>query len=508
MAAPAVILAARALTKRFGETVALDRVSFELRAGEIHALCGENGAGKSTLIKLLSGVHPYGSYDGRFEIDGREARFRSVRDAAAAGIGVIHQELSCIDELTVAENVVLGCEPRRALGFVDRPAVRRIARAALERFGIEFDLDAPGGSLGVGQKQLLEIAKALSRDSRVLILDEPTAALAAHETEVLLRVLRDLRARGLACVYISHRLEEVLAVADRVTVLRDGATVATFPAAGATEEQIVRHMVGREIANLYTRPPVAPGPALLEVEGLSVAAADGAARLTDVSFTLHAGEVLGIGGLMGAGRSELLMHLVGAYGTRTAGRVVLGGVPAPTRGPRAALAAGLALVTEDRRRYGLFLDESIGFNLTMSSLGAVARAGVVDRVREDARNVEWFASMAIRAPGLEAVAGRLSGGNQQKVVLGRVLMTAPKVVLLDEPTRGIDVGAKTEIYALIGALAERGCAVLLVSSELPELIGLSDRIVMLANGTVGGTFARTEATPERLMRAALGTRAA
>jgi D-xylose transport system ATP-binding protein len=499
-----MILRAEHLTKRFPGVTALDDVSFDLRAGEIHALCGENGAGKSTLIKLLSGLHPYGSYEGRITLAGTEARFRSSRDASAAGIAVIHQELACVDEMSVAENIFLGSEPVRCGVWVDRQAALRRAGEALARFGVSLDPAAPMRSLGVGQKQLVEIVKALTRDARILILDEPTAALAGREVELLLGILFELRTRGIACIYISHRLAEVFRIADRVTVLRDGATVCTLGADEATEPVVVRHMVGRDITDLYARPAPSPGATLLTVEGLAVAGDSGEMRLEGISFELRAGEVLGIGGLMGAGRTELLMHLFGAWGRRRAGRVTLAGQSLPPRAPRAALAAGLALVTEDRRRFGLLLGESVGFNLSLSSLGALSRAGVIRGREEAAQNRHWFESLRIRAAGLEAIVGRLSGGNQQKVVLGRALMTGPRVVMLDEPTRGIDIGAKLEIYGLINRLTATGCAVLLVSSELPELIGMSDRILMLHAGTIGGRFARPEATPEALMRAALG----
>jgi D-xylose transport system ATP-binding protein len=503
-----MILSAEHLTKRFPGVTALEDVSFELRAGEIHALCGENGAGKSTLIKVLSGLHPHGSYQGRFRVAGTEARFRSSRDAGAAGIAVIYQELACVDEMSVAENIFLGAEPTRLALWVDRRAELRRAGEALSRFGVALDPATPMRALGVAQKQLVEIVKALLRDSRILILDEPTAALAGHEVAVLLGILGDLRARGIGCIYISHRLEEVRRIADRVTVLRDGRAVATLAAGEASEAAIVRHMVGRDITELYARRAPAPGGVLLAVEDLVVAGGPGDVRLHGISFELHAGEVLGVGGLMGAGRTELLMHLFGAWGKRLAGRVTFAGRALAAVEPRAALVAGLALVTEDRRRFGLLLEESVGFNLSLSSLNALAsRIGLIRRRAEAERNDRWFGALHVKAAGLGAIVGRLSGGNQQKVVLGRALMTGPRVVMLDEPTRGIDVGAKLEIYQLINRLTAEGCAVLLVSSELPALLGMSDRILMLRGGTVGGSFTRREATPELLMRAALGASA-
>jgi D-xylose transport system ATP-binding protein len=499
-----VILRALHLTRRFGSAVALHDLSVDLHAGEIHAICGENGAGKSTLIKVLGGVHPFGSYEGRIEVAGREARFRSPRDAAAAGIAVIHQELTFIDELTVAENICLGAEPARWGIWLDRAEAVRRATAVLGRFGIDLDPTAPMRSLGVGQKQLVEIAKALARDSRILILDEPTAALASHEVQRLLAIVAELRSRGISCIFVSHRLDEVFRIADRISVLRDGAGVCTTLATATDEATVIRHMVGREITDLYARVRRAPGPALLEVEDLAVADEGGRPRLSGISFALHAGEVLGIGGLMGAGRTELLMHLFGAWGRRSAGRVTLAGRPAPGDSP-AALRAGIALVSEDRRRFGLHLEESIGFNLSLSSLGEISRGGVLLPRAEEKRNAASARSITLKADKLSSPVGRLSGGNQQKVVLGKALLTRPRVVLLDEPTRGIDIGARLEIYRLIDDLRANGCAVLLVSSELPELIGLSDRILMLRDGTVGGRFDDCEAiAPETLLRAAIG----
>ena len=500
-----MILSAHGITKSFPGVTALREVSFDLREGEIHALCGENGAGKSTLIKLLSGIHPHGSYEGRFEVNGAEAKFGGIADSARAGISVIYQELALVDEMTVAENIFLGREPRRFGGLVDWPRIYREARALLDRFEVRLDPAAPVRTLGVGQKQLVEIVKALAKDSRILILDEPTAALSEHEVLILLDILRDLRRRGIACIYISHKLDEVLAIADRVTVLRDGASIVTMNAAQTSKAEIIKHMVGREIADLFPRRAGQAGEVMLRVNDLSVAPeGKGAALLRNISLELRAGEVLGIGGLMGAGRTELLMHLFGAWGRRVSGAVTLQGRTLPPGPPSRMIEEGIVLASEDRRRYGLVLEHDVGFNLSLSSLGQFSRGGFLNRAGETKRNREFFDSLRVKATGLEAMVGKLSGGNQQKVVLGKALMTEPKVILLDEPTRGIDVGAKLEIYEIINQLTAAGKAVILVSSELPELIGMSDRILMLHEGRMGGEFSRTEATQEKLMAAAMG----
>jgi len=502
---PPPFLEARAIVKKFPGVIALDGVSFDLRPGEVHAVCGENGAGKSTLIKLLSGLHVHGSYEGQLLVNNTEARFASLQDAARAGIAVIYQELALVDEMSVAENIFLGSEPRKATGLIDWSRVHLEARRLLERFALDIPPDALVRDLGVGRKQLVEIVKALSKDSKVLILDEPTAALAEHEVRVLLDIIRDLRARGIACIYISHKLDEVFAIADRITVLRDGATIATLAATATTKNEVIRHMVGREITDLFPRRAASIGAPVLTVKNLSVAhPATARPTLHDLSFTLHAGEVLGIGGLMGAGRTELLMHLFGAWGRRTAGTVTLHDSPLPPGDPGLVLRRGLALVSEDRRRYGLVLDQSIAFNLSLSSLRKLTSRGLLDPAKEFARNQHFFNSLRVKSPTLEYPVGKLSGGNQQKVVIGKALMTEPSVVFLDEPTRGIDVGAKLEIYETINRLTAEGKAVVLVSSELPELMGMSDRILMLNAGHLGGSFTRAESTPERLLAAAMG----
>jgi D-xylose transport system ATP-binding protein len=500
-----VVLQAKNITKKFPGVVALKNVSFDLRAGEIHALCGENGAGKSTLIKLLSGLHPHGSYDGEFFLHGQAAKFRTLADAGPAGIAVIYQELALVNDMTVGENIFLGAEPRTSIGTIDWHKVYREARLLLEKFKVDLDPGTPVAKLGIGQKQLVEIVKALSKDSQILILDEPTAALAENEVLILLDILRDLRERGIASIYISHKLDEVFAICDRITVLRDGSSIITLEAKATSKGEIIKHMVGREISELFPRRPPTPGRTVLEVENLSVANPHtGELFLSEISFFLRAGEVLGIGGLMGAGRTELLMHLFGAWGERLSGSVRLEGRELRAHKPAEIIRFGMVLVSEDRRRYGLILDRTISFNLSLSSLINLTSHRLIDAGLEFKKNNYFFQSLHVKATGLEAIVGKLSGGNQQKVVVGKALMTEPLLIFLDEPTRGIDVGAKLEIYEIVNRLTESGKAVVLVSSELPELIGMSDRIIMLHDGTIGGEFSRAEATQEKLLAAAMG----
>ena len=502
------VLEARGLVKRFAGVVALRGVDFDLRPGEVHALCGENGAGKSTLIKTLSGIHAHGSYEGEIVMNGAVQRFTSISDSERVGLSVIHQELALVPEMTVAENVFLGHEPRR-FGMVDHDRMIGDTDELLSRWGIHVSASSQIADLGIGQRQLVEIAKALRKESKVLILDEPSAALTDKEVATLLQIVRELRSRGVSSVYISHRLEEVFALSDRITVLRDGQTVVTLDTDKTNRSAIIANMVGREMDNLFPRRPTTPGQTLLSVKGLSVAERAGQkARLSDISFDLRQGEVLGIGGLMGAGRSELLMHLFGIWGKRLAGSVELDGGGGRGKepladSPGACIQQGLVLVTEDRKRYGLVLDQTVGFNLSLSALAEFSPNQFVDRDREVKKNAEYVGSLRIKASSQETIARTLSGGNQQKIVLGKALMTKPKVVLLDEPTRGIDVGAKFEIYELINDLKAQGVAVLLVSSELPELIGMSDRILMLAEGRIGGSFEGSQITQEALLAAAM-----
>jgi D-xylose transport system ATP-binding protein len=502
-----VVLEAENITKKFRGVVALKDITFNLRAGEIHGLCGENGAGKSTLIKLLSGIYPCGSYEGDFFVHGQLAKFRSLAGAQNAGIAVIYQELALVNDMTVGENIFLGSEPRAARGLIDWHKVYHDARLLLEKFNVGIDPSEPVAKLGMGQKQLVEIVKALSKNSNILILDEPTAALAEHEVLILLDILRDLRSRGIASIYISHKLDELFAVCDRITVLRDGSSITTLETKQTNKAQIIKHMVGREIRDLFPRRQSKLGASVLEIENLTVADAQtGEPFLSDIELSLRVGEVVGIGALMGAGRTELLMHLLGAWGTRLSGSVRLYGRELSARKPEEIIRRGMVLVSEDRRRYGLILDKTIAFNLSLSSLAKLTKNRLIDQGLEFQKNNHFFQSLRVKAPTLEELVAKLSGGTQQKIVLGKALMTEPHVIFLDEPTRGIDVGAKVEIYEIINRLTDAGKAVLLVSSELPELIGMSDRIVILHEGRIGGEFDRDEATPEKLLAAAMGQR--
>jgi len=483
-------------------------VSFELAKAEVHALCGENGAGKSTLIKVLGGVLAESSYSGELAVDGKVVHFNSILDAEAAGIAVIHQELALVDEMTVAENVFLGHEPHR-FGFVNHDQMYVDTQRVLQSFNLDIDPTARVRSLGMGQKQLVEIARALAKKARVLIFDEPTSALSEREVKVLLGIIMDLRRADVSCIYISHKLDEVFALADRITVLRDGQSVFTAAAKDTSESAIVEHMVGRKLTDLFPARRGQASDVLLSVDKLSVAPRRGEpARLADISFEVRGGEVLGIGGLMGAGRSELLMHLFGCYGVRVSGAVRLRGEEYDPSSPARNVAQGLTLVTEDRKRYGLSLDASVGFNLSLSALPELCSGGFIDADAEIEKNRQMVEKLSVKAASLEVKVGTLSGGNQQKVVLGRALMTNPRVVMLDEPTRGIDIGAKSEIYALIRQLTAAGLGVVLVSSELPELLGLADRILMLSEGRMGGVFAAEGATQADLLRSAMAKKGA
>ena len=499
------LLEMRDITKSFPGVRALDGVSFDLHKGELHALVGENGAGKSTLMKVLGGVYPYGSYGGDVVIDGQVRQFTGVRDSEHAGVAVIFQELSLIKGLTIGENIFLGREPSR-FGVIRWEELYSRAQKLLDELNLPLDPRTPVEQLGIGQQQLVEIAKALSQEARILVLDEPTAALTDAEVETLFRIIESLRARGVGMIYISHKLDEVFRVSDRITVLRDGRTVGTDPTSALDEPRVIARMVGREVGSIFPVPDHERGEVVFEARGMTVEDPNVSGKLLvrDVSFKVRRGEVLGIAGLMGAGRSELLMGIFGAWPGRVAGEVYVEGNRVRISRPSDAIAQGVGFVTEDRKRFGLVLDQTILNNMTLAGLRKLSGRFITDIDKEAAKGESARKELRVKANSVFTVVGTLSGGNQQKVVLAKWLLTNPRLLFLDEPTRGIDVGAKQEIYAEINRLASKGLAIVLVSSELPEVLGLSDRVIVLHEGRVTGEFRREEATPESVMSCATG----
>jgi putative multiple sugar transport system ATP-binding protein len=497
------ILQMRGITKTFPGVKALQDVTLSVRRGEIHAICGENGAGKSTLMKVLSGVYPHGSYDGEILFDGEPCRFSTIRDSEARGIVIIHQELALCQQLSIAENIFLGNE-RTTGGLVDWNRTNHEAARLLERVGLRENPTTQVNDIGVGKQQLVEIAKALAKEVRLLILDEPTAALNDEDSAHLLDLLRGLREQGITCVIISHKLNEILAIADSVTILRDGRTIQTLDMAAdeVTEDRIIAMMVGRDLEHRF--PPHEPkiGEEVLRIEDWTVHSPTQPDRkvVDGANLVLRRGEIVGLAGLMGAGRTELAMSVFGrSWGVGISGRIVKDGREITLRSVQDAIEHKIAYATEDRKRYGLNLIDDIKRNVSGARLTKLARRGWVDDNREFRVAEEFRRSMNIKAPSVLAVTGKLSGGNQQKVVLSKWIFTDPDVLILDEPTRGIDVGAKYEIYTIINRLADEGKAVLVISSELPELIGLCDRIYTLSAGRITGEVAREDATQERLM---------
>ncbi len=498
------LLELKNITKEFPGVKALDGVSFDLEKGEIHALCGENGAGKSTLIKILCGYHPSGSYGGEVLLHHQPVHFKNLKASEEKGIALIAQELALVPELTVAENLLLGRWPLKT-GFIHWEEVRREARRALDLVGLQLELDIPVKELGIGQQQMIEIAKALSKKAEILVLDEPTAALTEGDANRLLEFLKQLKKQDVSSIYISHRLEEVGQVADRVTVLRDGKSVITAPISQLSQEKIISHMVGREVKNLYPRPQTILGETLLAVKDFSVEdpANPGRYVVQNVSFEVRRGEVLGIAGLMGSGRTALLSSLFGAARGKVKGFLILNGTQRPVfSSPEEAIQWGVALVSEDRKKYGLVLESTVKENLVLASMRKLVKHGFLDHPMIEQECALQVKAMRIKAPSLSVWVNKLSGGNQQKVVLGKWLMTKPKVLFLDEPTRGIDVGAKSEIYELMGQLASQGIGIVLVSSDLPEILGLSHRVLVLNQGRTTAKLEAAEATPERVLTAA------
>ena len=495
----------RGVSKSFAGVKALHDVNFTVDAGQIHALVGENGAGKSTLMKVLSGVYRHGDYEGSIIFDGAEWRFRDINDSEAVGIIIIHQELALIPQMSIAENIFLSHPPAR-FGVIDRDAVYRRAGELLAQVGLREPPDTLVADLGIGKQQLVEIAKALSKRVRLLILDEPTASLNETDSSALLERLVAFRKQGIASILISHKLNEVARVADRITVLRDGRTVDAIDchAEPVQEGRIIRSMVNRDLAHRFPERNAKIGGPVLMVENWSVHHPLRPERqvIKNVDFQVRRGEVVGIAGLMGTGRTEFAMSLFGrAWGRRITGRVRLDDRDVDLSSVPAAIGAGLAYVTEDRKQLGLILTDDVRKNITLASLGQVSRRWVIDDVSELKVANDYRNRMRIRSSDLYQEAGQLSGGNQQKVVLSKWLMTDPKVLILDEPTRGIDVGAKYEIYSIINELAEAGKGVVVISSEMPELLGICDRIYVMNDGAFVGEFTAAEASQEKIMQA-------
>ena len=501
----ATLLEMRDIRKTFPGVKALDGVHLRVAPGEIHAVVGENGAGKSTLMKVLSGVYPSGSFDGEIHFDGRACAFRDITDSEALGIIIIHQELALVPLLSIAENLFLGNE-RQRWGVIDAEASFARTAELLRTVGLAESPATPVTQLGVGKQQLVEIAKALSKQVRLLILDEPTASLNESDSDALLALLADLRTQGIACILISHKLNEIAKVADKITVLRDGRTVDHFDCADGpvAEDRVIRSMVGREMADRYPPRTPAIGEVVFEVRDWRVCHEVHADRevIRGVDFQARRGEIVGIAGLMGAGRTEFAMSVFGrSYGQRITGEVRIDGRPVDVSTVRKAIAHGLAYVTEDRKGLGLVLDEPIRNNVSLAHLAGVADHGVIDGAREHAVAEDFRRSLHIRCASVLQPVVNLSGGNQQKVVLGKWLFTSPEVLILDEPTRGIDVGAKYEIYALVAQLAAQGKCIVMISSEMPELLGMCDRICVMNEGRFVAEFPAASATQEKIMHA-------
>lgn len=501
------ILEFKNVTKQFPGVLALKDVSFDIRRGEIHGICGENGAGKSTLMKILSGVYPHGTYEGRVIFDGEELNLgeSSIREAGEKGIAIVYQELTLVPTMSVGENVYLGREP------LDGQAINwNKLYADTKKILSNYELDVPPHeivrNLGVGKMQMVEIAKALSENAKVLILDEPTSALSEAEVEKLMDILKTLKAHGITCIYITHRLEEFFRITDRVTVMRDGKAVVTEATENLSVEKLVRHMVGREMKERFPKGNRKPAEVVFDVKDLQALDPNDSNRkvLNGVNFDVRRGEILGIAGLMGSGRTELVMTLFGEYGKVINGKIKLGDKEIKPRSAREAIDAGLSLVPEDRKGMGLVLIQSILKNISLPNLDQFAGLLRIDVDAELKASMQQAKSLTIKTPSLEALVETLSGGNQQKVVISKWLLSTPIVLIMDDPTRGVDVGAKYEIYKLMNDLAEKGVAIIMISSELEEVLGMSDRVMVMCRGHSAATLSMQEANEERIMSLATG----
>ena len=502
-----IILDFKNVTKQFPGVVALDDVSFSINRGEIHGICGENGAGKSTLMKILSGVYPHGTYEGSVIYNDNELHLSqsSIREAVKEGIAIVYQELTLVPTRTVGENVFLGKEPVEH-NLINWNMLYAETQAILDKYQLDVDPRATVSTLGVGKMQMVEIAKALSEDAKVLILDEPTSALSKAEVEKLMEILRGLKSHGITCIYISHRLEEFFEITDRVTVMRDGRIITTQPTKDVTQGELVKYMVGREMKERFPKGNRKPGEVIFEVDDIEAVDPNNSNRkiLDGISFNVRKGEILGIAGLMGSGRTELVLTLFGEYAKISKGQIRMEGKPIQPKSARQAIDSGLSLVPEDRKRMGLVLIQSIVRNISLPNLDQFSKFFSIDANAEMQASLQQAKSLTIKAPNLEVKAETLSGGNQQKVVISKWLLSRPQVMIMDDPTRGIDVGAKFEIYKLMNELAEKGVAVIMISSDLEEVLGMSDRVMVMCRGHSTITLPAAEASQERVMALATG----
>lgn len=499
------ILEMRNITKEFPGVKALDNVTFNVKKGEIHALCGENGAGKSTLMKVLSGVYPAGTYTGDIFVKGQPQSYSGIKDSEKAGIAIIYQELALVKQMRVCENIFLGNEKVKK-GFIDWDESYAETQKVLKEVRLNINPNTKVLNLGIGQQQLVEIAKQIAKKAEILILDEPSAALTESETANLLQILKELKSKGVTCIYISHKLNEVFEIADNITILRDGKTISTDPASEMTENKVIAKMVGRELTQRFPRVPHTPGEVVLEVRNWNVYSPElpDVKVIDNAGFVVRKGEILGIAGLMGAGRTELVMSMFGAYGTNISGEMIMNGKKLSIKTPKQAIKEGISYVSEDRKRYGLVLGMDIKNNVTLSSLDSISTFSLINGNEVIKNTNQYVKDLKIKTPSIEQKAGNLSGGNQQKVVLSKWLMTKPKVLILDEPTRGIDVGAKFEIYNIMNRLVEEGVCIIMISSELPEILGMSDRILVMHEGCLAKEFNWEDATQENILTYATG----
>lgn len=505
------ILEMRHIRKEFPGVVALNNVDFSVQKGEIHALVGENGAGKSTLMKILSGVYPFETYSGDVVVNGNVAAFKEIKDSEKNGVAVIYQELALVKYMNVAENIFLGNEILKN-GLIDWDSTLLRAKEALDEVGLNINPVTKVINLGIGTQQLVEIAKAISKKANILVLDEPTSALTETEIEHLMSLLRAFKERGMTCIFISHKLKEVFNIADRITVLCDGKTKGTFNAEELTEDKLISLMVGRELTQRFPHSnrkaeDIERNEIVMEVKDWTVYDSELTDRvaLDNINFHVRAGEILGLAGLMGAGRTELMLSMLGVWGKKSSGEVRLFGKPVSTSSPSAVIGAGINYLSEDRKGSGLVLIQNVKNNMALPSLySRLKPPGLIDQDAELTVVDQMIQSLKIKTPSVEQLVQNLSGGNQQKVALGKWLLTKPKVIILDEPTRGIDVGAKYEIYTIMHSLAEEGIAIVMISSELPEILGMSDRIMVMHEGKLTGELSRADATQEKIISYATG----